>query len=165
MLSASKSIVLIRISLKRTAQHYPSFPLTGRFIPHGHNESLSKICLMSYPRSGNSFLRSLLEKSTGYVTGSDSRPNRTLTSRLLRCGFIGEGIIDDSVEIVKSHYPERLGYVKFVTDCVVLLVRNPFESLESYFHMGMTNTHDKSLSVEVIIHCFIENEIFSTYFR
>ena len=29
--------------------------------------------LTSYPRSGNSFLRNLLEQSTGIITGSDSR--------------------------------------------------------------------------------------------
>ena len=122
---------------------------TANFIPHGHGTD-KKICLMSYPRSGNSFLRALLEKATGYVTGSDSRPNRTLTSNLLRCGFIGEGIVDNSVEIVKSHSPERTGYIPFTSDCIILLVRNPFDSLESYFHMGMTNSHNKSLSDEVL---------------
>ena len=39
--------------------------------------------------------------------GSDSRPNRPLTSKLLEFGFYGEEITDDSVWVVKSHYPER----------------------------------------------------------
>ena len=42
-----------------------------------------------------------------------------------------------------------MGYLKFSTKRVVLVIRNPFDAIESYFHMGMTNTHDKNLSVEV----------------
>lgn len=104
-----------------------------------------RILLSSYPRSGNSFLRSLLEGETGIITGSDSRPNRNLSASLLRFGFQGEGVVDDSVWVVKSHYPERYGFLSFDVDRVVLLVRNPFDAIESYFHMAFTNTHDKSL--------------------
>jgi hypothetical protein len=109
-----------------------------------------KVLLVSYPRSGNSYVRKLMELKTGIITGSDSRPNRTLTTSLLKFGFCGEGITDQSVWLVKSHYPERLGFIKFSVKRVVLVVRNPFDALESYFHMGMTNTHDKILSPKVI---------------
>ena len=44
-----------------------------------------------------------------------------------------------------------MGYLKFNANRIILLVRNPFDSIESYFHMGMTNTHDKTLSREVFI--------------
>ena len=64
--------------------------------------------------------------------------------------FEGEGIVDNSVWLVKSHYPERMGYLKYRAKRVILVIRNPFDAIESYFHMGMTNTHDKNLSVEVI---------------
>jgi hypothetical protein len=60
----------------------------SRFLCRGLNHQ--KVLLVSYPRSGNSFLRRLLESSLGIVTGSDSRPNRTLAESLLRCGFKGE---------------------------------------------------------------------------
>jgi len=30
----------------------------------------------------------------------------------------------------------------------VLLVRNPFDAIESYFHMGFTNTHDRTLRAD-----------------
>jgi hypothetical protein len=157
----------------------------SRFLCSGLNHE--KVLLVSYPRSGNSFLRRLLETSFGIVTGSDSRPNRTLSESLLKCGFkgirsiqqlpqsmnsrfrnsdivlstnfifgaffllfAGEGVVDDSVWMVKTHYPERMGYLKFKVKRVVLLIRNPFDAMESYFHMGMTNTHDKHLSVQVI---------------
>lgn len=59
----------------------------SRFLSSGLNHQ--KILLVSYPRSGNSYLRRLLELSFGIVTGSDSRPNRTLSESLLRCGFKG----------------------------------------------------------------------------
>lgn len=42
---------------------------------------------MSYPRSGNSLLRKLLERVTGVVTGSDTRPDRVLSRALLRNGL------------------------------------------------------------------------------
>jgi Sulfotransferase domain len=118
-----------------------------KFLSSGY--FANRPCLVSYPRSGNTYLRKALEETTGFLTGSDSRPNRTLTSYLLRFGFIGEGICDESVIVVKSHFPERLGYVQFETQKIILLVRNPFDAIESYFHMGMTNTHNKSLTAEV----------------
>ena len=140
-----------------------------RFLPLGYFTSSSKhkTCLVSYPRSGNSFVRRRLEQMTGIITGSDSRPNRTLSKALLRCGFIGEGICDDSVFIVKSHFPERLGYRIFNSHRILLLVRNPFAAIESYFHMGLTNTHNKSLSDQVrhsskiseLFHEFLINEV------
>ena len=112
--------------------------------------SHEKVLLVSYPRSGNSFVRKMLELRTGVITGSDSRPNRTLSVSLLKFGYCGEGVVDQSVWVVKSHYPERLGYIKFPAHRIVLVVRNPFDAIESYFHMGMTNTHDKVLANEVI---------------
>jgi len=115
-----------------------------RFLSQGLKQE--KVILVSYPRSGNSFLRLLLENKTGIITGSDSRTNRTLAAALLRCGFRGEGIVDSSVWIIKTHYPERMGYIKFLSKRVILLVRNPFDALESYFHMGFTNTHNKTLT-------------------
>lgn len=112
-------------------------------------EMHEKVLLVSYPRSGNSFLRKLLESSTNIITGSDSRPNRTLSASLLQCGFQGEGITDNSVWVVKSHFPERLGFVRLEVNRVILLVRNPFDAILSYFHMALTNTHDKNLSDRV----------------
>jgi len=120
----------------------------------------------SYPRCGNSFLRSEIEKKTKLVTGSDTRPNRTLSASLILSGFKvksfispfksfplivlkGEGIVDDSVWVVKTHFPERMGHVRFPAENVIILVRNPFDAIESHFHMCMTNSHEKTLSEQV----------------
>jgi len=37
------------------------------------------VLLASYPRSGNTLLRTLIERTTSIVTGSDTRPDRTLS--------------------------------------------------------------------------------------
>lgn len=126
--------------------------------------SHEKVCLVSYPRSGNSYLRKLLESMTSIVTGSDSRPNRTLSTSLLQSGYKGEGITDESVWIVKSHYPERYGFIRFQANRVILLVRNPYDTILSYFHMGLTNTHNRILapsafhSLRSVWTDFIKNE-------
>ncbi len=148
MLGNCNRSAFITFLREKSLRHTPNNLLSlTRFLSKGSGHD--KVLLVSYPRSGNSFLRKLLEIKTSIVTGSDSRPNRTLSASLLRCGYKGEGVTDESVWIVKSHYPERLGYIKFNASRVVLLVRNPFDAIESYFHMGMTNTHDKALSREV----------------
>lgn len=47
--------------------------------------------------------------------------------------------------VVKTHWPERYGYKRFTAHRVILLVRNPFDAINSYFNMGLTNTHEKTL--------------------
>ena len=79
------------------------------YLPFWSYNDHDKVLLTSYPRSGNSFVRKLLEEMSGIITGSDSRPNRPLTAQLVEYGYCGEGITDNSVWIVKSHYPERTG--------------------------------------------------------
>ncbi len=81
-----------------------------------------RVLLLSYPRCGNSHLRLLLERETGVITGSDSRSNRNLAARLIRSGFKGEGIVDSSVWIVKSHFPERMGYVQVLPVKLTIIV-------------------------------------------
>lgn len=51
--------------------------------------------------------------------------------------------MDHRVRVVKTHYPERMGYRTFEGKKAILLVRNPFDAINSYFNMALTNTHDK----------------------
>jgi hypothetical protein len=99
--------------------------------------------LVSYPRSGNTLLRSLLESITGVVTGSDTRPDRTLSLALAeRHDLVGEGVISPSqTPLVKTHWPERIGYRAFTAHRAILLVRNPFDAIDSYWNLNVTNTH------------------------
>jgi hypothetical protein len=69
--------------------------------------------MSSYPRSGNTLLRSYCEKITGIYTGSDCDIARKLNQQLYNMGMKGESIQDKSVLIVKTHYPERMGTSEF----------------------------------------------------
>ena len=109
------------------------------------------ILLTSYPRSGNTLLRNLLERITNIITGSDTRPDRTLSKSLaLDHDLIGEGITNPiQTPIIKTHYPERIGYTKYDTNRVILLVRNPYDAIDSYWNMCCTNTHTESVVEDV----------------
>ena len=143
--------------------------------------------IASYPRSGNTLLRSLLETTTGFVTSSDTRPDRNLSKALAEKPpyFVGEGLapnfnnndnssnnvnsplspfLSPSIHspsnstnnhqrqspkssslspppICKTHWPERIGCHTYHANRVILLVRNPFDAADSYWHMNLTNTH------------------------
>lgn len=103
--------------------------------------------LVSYPRSGNTFLRTLLERMTNIVTGSDTRPDRALSQALaLHHHLVGEGITSSVyTPIIKSHFPERLGYIPFTAQRIILLVRNPYDAMDSYWNMCCTNTHTQTV--------------------
>ena len=61
-----------------------------------------------------SSLRALLEASTGVLSGSDARPEATLSRQLQQAGLRGEGVCDHRVWLVKSHWPERRGASAFL---------------------------------------------------
>ena len=114
------------------------------------------IVLASYPRSGNTLLRSLMERTTLCVTGSDTRPDRTLSRALAeQHNLVGEGVVRPrslhpildraNVGCVKTHWPERKGCLPYATRRVILLVRNPFDSIDSYWNLCVTNTHTESV--------------------
>mmetsp|Transcript_14259 Transcript_14259/g.53621 ORF Transcript_14259/g.53621 Transcript_14259/m.53621 type:complete len:296 (+) Transcript_14259:413-1300(+) len=58
-------------------------------------------------------------------------------------------LLSGSVEIVKTHYPERRGYKEFEIAKAIVLVRNPFDAIDSYFNMAFTNTHNVSLEESI----------------
>jgi hypothetical protein len=105
--------------------------------------------LVSYPRSGNSLLRTLLERTTGVVTGSDTRPDRALSKELAEIhNLVGEGVSSNTaVAFVKSHWPERTGNtVQLTAKRTILLVRNPFDAIDSYWNMNATKTHTHTVT-------------------
>ena len=48
------------------------------------------VAIASYPRSGNTLMRALMEQVTGVYTGSDTLPERSLGKALKEAGFKGE---------------------------------------------------------------------------
>ncbi len=64
----------------------------------------NRVAFASYPRTGNSFLRKILENITGVFTGSDMPLFKSMM--LQQQGLLGEQIYgDDSVWITKTHFP------------------------------------------------------------
>ena len=99
--------------------------------------------LASYPRSGNSLMRNLYEKVTLRVTGSD------MMGGLQKHDLVGEMATGtNNVQFVKTHYPERMGHPPFHVNRAVLLVRNPYDAMDSYFNLMSTSSHTTSLSAE-----------------
>eukprot|EP00804_Cyclotella_cryptica_P030710 CCRYP_009128-RA/>CCRYP_009128-RA protein AED:0.16 eAED:0.16 QI:240/1/1/1/1/1/4/322/677 len=118
-------------------------------IPPKHELLLFQSCpravavLASYPRSGNSLMRTLYEHTTLRVTGSD------MQGGLAKHDLVGEMAVGEGmVQFVKTHFPERLGTPAFRCSRAVLLVRNPFDAIESFFHLMMTGEHTATLSEE-----------------
>eukprot|EP00529_Nitzschia_sp_RCC80_P016387 CAMPEP_0113443282 /NCGR_PEP_ID=MMETSP0014_2-20120614/2054_1 /TAXON_ID=2857 /ORGANISM="Nitzschia sp." /LENGTH=674 /DNA_ID=CAMNT_0000334225 /DNA_START=24 /DNA_END=2048 /DNA_ORIENTATION=+ /assembly_acc=CAM_ASM_000159 len=99
--------------------------------------------LASYPRSGNSLMRNLYERVTLRVSGSDMRGG------LQKHDLVGEAATQTNcVQFVKTHYPERMGQPPMNVDRAVLVVRNPYDAMESYWNLMTTNTHNTSMSTE-----------------
>ena len=107
--------------------------------------------LASYPRSGNTLIRSYIEKITGIITGSDHVIDLKLNRDLFELGMAGEGVIDETVWIVKSHYPERLGHTPLSINRCIVIVRSPLDSFWSFFNMMATQSHNKSIEESKII--------------
>ena len=98
------------------------------------------VALASFPGSGNTWVRSLLERVSGVCTGSV-----TCDISLRAGGFVGEFIRSSSVVLVKTHelkpswaadmrhyQPERFNKA-------VVLVRNPFKAAVADWHRMVAN--------------------------
>ena len=103
------------------------------------------VVMASYPRCGNTLLRSLLEKVMGICTGSDNDITLGLVSALMDAGFEGEGIVDKRVMVVKTHYPCSDGFKPYEAQRSILLIRSPLDSLVSYFNLETAGSHSKTL--------------------
>jgi len=97
-------------------------------------DSLSRY-LVSYPCSGNSWLRLLLEYSSGVFTGSRYNDRTLGTSSLLP----GEGIDSARVLVVKSH--DFQPWFLHKKHKIIWLLRNPFDVIWSHFQLASTANH------------------------
>ena len=120
-----------------------------RFLDNTEDDWGGVTLLASYPRSGNTLLRTLLERVTGVVTGADTRPDRPLSKALaVQHNLVGEGVTK-RVRVVKTHYPERQGYPIHEGHRAIMLVRNPYDAIDSYWNFNLTNTHTETVTDEV----------------
>ncbi|KAJ8982194.1 hypothetical protein NQ317_013496 [Molorchus minor] len=85
------------------------------------------IALASFPGSGNTWLRYLLQQATGYYTGSIYKDYG-----LLKNGFPAESVYNGSVLVVKTHEYGPRARSKFAK--AILLVRSPGRAIQAEFN-------------------------------
>ncbi|XP_061163273.1 WSCD family member CG9164-like [Saccostrea echinata] len=109
--------------------------------PHFSKQALPLTALVSFPGSGNTWVRHILQQATGINTGS---VYRDYVLKVL--GFPGEGVQNSSVLVIKTHewgVTEREKYQR-----AILVLRNPKDSLLAEFnrknagHIGHAKTED-----------------------
>lgn len=88
--------------------------------------------LVSFPGSGNTWARGLLEQVTGYCTGSIY-----CDPGLLEKGFAGENVQSGAALVVKSHMP-KASWINDSSEgkygqfgATIFIIRNPFDALEA----------------------------------
>jgi hypothetical protein len=117
-------------------------------ILHPEQDRLNATVLASYPRSGNSWLRVLVEGMSGYGTSS------MYCDRLLMGTFRWECERSNRF-LMKLHYPHKLDTLAALEesesrwirwqkyDQCIYLIRNPFDAFFSYFMFTMARgRHD-----------------------
>nr|CAD7409860.1 unnamed protein product [Timema cristinae]CAD7424555.1 unnamed protein product [Timema monikensis] len=85
------------------------------------------VALVSFPGSGNTWVRYLLQQATGIYTGSVYKDYG-----LLKNGFAAESVVNGSVSVVKTHEWGKEARKPF--DKAVLLVREPGPAIQAEFN-------------------------------
>ena len=73
--------------------------------------------------------------------------------------------MDDSVWIVKSHFPERIGSAPFKANKCIVIVRNPLDCIYSLFNMVGTTTHSESLNEELLKRVLNETDLWDRFIQ
>jgi hypothetical protein len=98
---------------------------------NGASSQTANVALISFPGSGNTWIRGLLEKATGICTGSVY-----CDGLIWKSGSVGEGINSSSVLVVKTHNSQQ-HWVKQnccnpnLYKAAILILRNPYDALVS----------------------------------
>ena len=123
------------------------------FLPF-NKQRKHPVALASFPGSGNTWMRFLIEQGTRVYTGS------VYKDAALNSTYPGEGLDDTQLIAVKTHYPcpncwtyQRCpvcagGLPVTDADAAVFLLRSPFDALLAEFHRLRTGKHAGELSLE-----------------
>ena len=117
----------------------PNSPMAKHIPPsfqHCKNMSFKSsgplVALASFPSSGNSWVRQLLEAATGIYTGA---ANGYCDLYYVKAGMIGENVGTNNVLVVKAHgSPTQINDIAKNPQKVIYLVRNPFEVILAEKH-------------------------------
>lgn len=108
----------------------------------GADISGNSVAIQSFPRSGNTWLRKIMENITGVFSGSDM--SFDVTIECMGSGFIGEEIDpkDNLCWFTKTHWPtESPGNLsKFPANKSISIARNPLEVIASAARMSATSS-------------------------
>lgn len=111
-----------------------------KFLDKSVDLSGQNICFASYPRTGNTMLRTFLEQCTGIHTGADMPLEITAVFQI--SGVTGEQhFADNSVWVTKSHYPWMGGESKFRADKIIYISRNPIDVFPSFAVLMSAASH------------------------
>ena len=113
------------------------------------------VALVSYPGSGNSWVRQLLESSTGVYTGAQYCDPSYVTK-----GLIGEGLRTNNVIAVKTHeFPDRalskLHHIK-----AIYVVRSPFGAiLSEHNRLNTHGSHTREVNYNFGMYTYIASNV------
>ena len=96
------------------------------------------VALFSFPGSGNSWVRQLLETTTGIYTGTYKDCDNTYISN----GMIGEGVYTDNVIAVKIHRPNTDDLKWLYRHSIIYVVRNPFDAILAEWNRWQSSFED-----------------------
>ena len=96
------------------------------------------VALASFPGSGNSWVRQLLEASTGIYTGAVY-----CDSSYIKAGMIGEGVRTNNVIAVKAHQDPPLVSKLMKNNKAIYIIRNPFDAILSEYNRAVAVANSK----------------------
>ena len=96
------------------------------------------VALISYPGSGNSWVRQLLESATGIYTGAVY-----CDPAYVKAGMIGEYVMTNNVIAVKVHYDPYSVKKLLNNDKAIYVVRSPFGAILSENNRNIARTSKK----------------------
>ncbi|XP_071107485.1 WSCD family member CG9164-like [Haliotis cracherodii] len=104
--------------------------------------------LVSFPGSGNTWTRHLLEQMTGIATGSDF-----FDKNLEAGGFLGESKMNGSTIAVKTHDLYKPQSRKPLRDIkrAILIIRNPYNAMVADFNRHHSKSHVGIVALPVYI--------------
>ena len=120
-----------------------------KFSDMRFTNSSKVIMLVSFPGSGNTWTRMVLEQATGIFTGSIFCDEELRSS-----GFYGEQIISSNVLAIKTHYPRNgkpsIGhYHPKHVDGVIFIMRNPLDSIVAEWKRKVTQPTEEQHTMDV----------------
>ncbi|CAH1777293.1 unnamed protein product [Owenia fusiformis] len=125
-------------NLSITKKHNP-LQTSNDCQPLSFSKGWPKTALVSFPGSGNTWARHLVQQLSGAFTGSIYRDG------LLMKKFPGEGKKDDSVVAIKTHEPLWNHNDGVTFQRAILVIRNPFDALKAEYTRRSGMGHNKEV--------------------